>query len=207
MNILPIPTGAYQEMCYLVWGPEKKALIFDPGFDADHIFQCMEEHELTVEAYVLTHTHYDHINALADLVDKAPAPVIVHSKDWEWAFSDRNQGEPYYPRPRKPETDDIQWLESSKDWKFADLKFQVLETPGHTPGGCCILFPEGKLLIVGDTLFKGSCGRTDLPGGDSRQMTASLNLLKTLPNDIRIFPGHGEDSTIGHEKVTNFYMR
>jgi glyoxylase-like metal-dependent hydrolase (beta-lactamase superfamily II) len=206
-TILPIPTGAYQEMCYLVWGPEKKALVFDPGSDADHIFQTLEEHGLAVEAYVFTHTHYDHINALADLYDQVPAPIVVHSKDWEWAFSERNQSEPYYPRPRKPETEDIQWLETSRDWNLADLHFQVIETPGHTPGGCCLHFPNDQIVIVGDTLFKGSCGRTDLPGGNPRQMKDSLKQLKALPDEVRIFPGHGEASTIGHEKATNFFMK
>jgi len=207
MNILPIPTGAYQEMCYLVWGAGNKALVFDPGYDAAHILQCLEAHNLEVAAYVLTHTHYDHINALADLHDQAPAPIIVHSKDWEWAFDDRNQSDPYYPKPRKPETEDIQWLETSKDWNVADLHFQVLETPGHTPGGCCLLFPAGNIMITGDTLFKGSCGRTDLPGGNPRQMKDSLKLLKQLPDEIQIFPGHGDDSTIGYERTTNFFMQ
>lgn len=207
MNILPIPTGAYQAICYIVWSNEKKALVFDPGFDADAISEALEERGLEVAAFVLTHTHYDHINALADLHDKTPAPIVVHSKDWEWAFSEHNQGEPQYPCPRKPENATIQWLESSKDWNFADMNFQCLETPGHTPGGCCLLFPEGKIMIVGDTLFKGSCGRTDLPGGDPRQLKDSLKLLRGLNDDIQIFPGHGEDSTIGEEKATNFFMQ
>lgn len=207
MNIAAISTGPYMEMCYLVWGPEHKALVFDPGFDASMIFRSLEKHGVEVEAYVLTHTHYDHINALADLHEKCPAPIIVHSKDWAWAFDDRNNGAPYYPVPRKPDTDDIQWLETSKDWKIADLHFQVLETPGHTPGGCCLHFPAEDILICGDTLFKGSCGRTDLPGGNPRQLKDSLKRLKQLPDETRIFPGHGEDSTIGDEKATNFFMQ
>jgi glyoxylase-like metal-dependent hydrolase (beta-lactamase superfamily II) len=207
MNIIPIPTGPYQEMCYLVWDAGNKALVFDPGYDADHIAHALTEHRLEVVAYILTHTHYDHINALADLHDRFPAPIAVHSKDWDWAFSERNQGEPYYPVPRKPATADIRWLESSKDWTFAELHFQVLETPGHTPGGCCLLFPESNILIAGDTLFKGSCGRTDLPDGNPREMKESLKKLKQLPDEVRVFPGHGEDTTIGLERATNFFMQ
>ncbi|MEI6891429.1 MAG: MBL fold metallo-hydrolase [Pontiella sp.] len=207
MNILSIPTGDYQEMCYIVWSQEKKALVFDPGFDADDLFQILEKQELEVAAYVLTHTHYDHINALADLHEKAPAPIMVHAKDWEWAFSERNQSIPHYPRPRKPEKATLQWLDDSKDWTVADLTFQCVETPGHTPGGCCLLFPEGKIMITGDTLFKGSCGRTDLPGGNPRHLKDSLKLLRELDDDIQIFPGHGGDSTIGEEKATNFFMQ
>lgn len=207
MNILSIPTGTYQEICYLVWSNDNKAIVFDPGFDADYISQTLKDNGLEVAAYVLTHTHFDHINALADLHDAAPAPIVVHSKDWGWAFSPTNQGAPDYPCPRKPDAANVQWLESAADWTFADLTFQCLETPGHTPGGCCLLFPEGRIMITGDTLFKGSCGRTDLPGGSSRQLKESLKMLRTLEDDIQIFPGHGHSSTIGKEKATNFFMQ
>ncbi len=195
------------EMCYLVWGTENKALVFDPGDDADRIAAVLKQHGLETAAYVLTHTHYDHINALADLHDAAPAPVIVHSKDWAWAFDPRNGAEPYYPVPRRPEGAEIKPLESAADWHIADLHFQVIPTPGHTPGGCSLYFPEGRILISGDTLFKGSCGRTDLPGGDARQLKDSLKRLRELPDETQVFPGHGDDTTIGIEKASNFFMQ
>ena len=207
MNLLPIPTGAYQENCYLVWGSAKQALVFDPGHDAETIIGCIREHGLEIAAYVLTHAHYDHINALADLHDRFPAPILVHSKDWAWAFSERNQGEPYYPVPRKPESAEVLFLENKTDWEIEDLRFHVIETPGHTPGGCALFFPAANILIAGDTLFKGSCGRTDLPGGNPSQLKESLNKLKQLSDEVRVFPGHGEDTTIGIERTTNFYMQ
>jgi glyoxylase-like metal-dependent hydrolase (beta-lactamase superfamily II) len=206
MNILPILTGAFQEICYLVWGEAKKAIIFDPGADADVIADTLQQNGLDVAAYVCTHTHADHINALADLYDRFPAPIAIHSKDLEWAFSDFNQIAPYYPVPRKPDVDFLH-LESRKEWSFADLDFQVIETPGHTPGGCCLLFAASNIMITGDTLFKGSCGRTDLPGGDPRVLKDSLNRLKQLPDEIKIYPGHGLDSTIGIERASNFFMQ
>jgi len=207
MNIEAIPTGAYQEMCYIVWGADHQAIVFDPGSDAEKIIHCLDENGLEIAAYVLTHTHYDHINALADLHGKMPAPIAVHSKDWEWAFSERNQGEPYYPIPCKPGVEKIERLETARNWNFGGMDFQCIETPGHTPGGCCLLFPEPGFLIAGDTLFKGSCGRTDLPGGDPRKLKESLNKLKQLPDETRVFPGHGEDTTIGFERATNFFMQ
>ena len=158
-------------------------------------------------AYVCTHGHADHINALAELHAQHPAPVLMHSADWKWAFDSINQIEPYYPVPKTPEAGSFQALESSKEWTFADLHFQCLETPGHTPGSCCLLFPEGDILISGDTLFKGSCGRTDLPGGDPRMLRESLNKLKQLPVRIHVYPGHGADTTIGIERATNFFMK
>jgi glyoxylase-like metal-dependent hydrolase (beta-lactamase superfamily II) len=207
MNIQVIPTGAYQENCIMVWNEDKKALVFDPGFDAPLILQTMEQHQLEVVGYICTHTHADHINALAEVHRQRPAPIAVHSKDLEWAFESFNTIDPYYPVPQKPDVEDFQRLETAADWNFETLHFQCLETPGHTPGGCCLLFPESGILIVGDTLFKGSCGRTDLPGGNPRQLKESLHKLKQLPDEVRVFPGHGEDTTIGIERATNFYMQ
>jgi hydroxyacylglutathione hydrolase len=207
MNIEAITTGTFEEICYVVWSDSKQAIVFDPGYDAELIFQTLEKHDLSIAAYVCTHTHADHINALADLYDQEPAPVVVHSSDWKWAFDDINQVAPYYPIPRRPDIEDFQPLENSKDWNFGDLHFQCLETPGHTPGSCCLLFPESGIMVVGDTLFKGSCGRTDLPGGSPKKLKESLNKLKQLPDAVRVYPGHGPDTTIGIERATNFFMR
>lgn len=207
MDIKSIPTGAFEEICYIVWNTEKQAIVFDPGFDADRIIQTLDDNRLQVAAYVCTHAHADHINALAEMHRQRPAPIAIHSNDLKWAFDAINQIDPYYPIPKRPDIDDYLRLETATDWTFADLHFQCLETPGHTPGSCCLLFPEGRILIAGDTLFKGSCGRTDLPGGDPRQLKESLNKLKQLPEDVRVYPGHGPDTTVGIERQTNFFMK
>lgn len=207
MNLEPIVTGPFQETCYLAWDKSRRALVFDPGYDADLIAQIVERNSLEVAAYICTHGHTDHINALADLHAGHPAPVAMHSDDWSWAFEVNNQFEPYYPVPRRPDTETFLALEQKKEWKLGGLHFQCIETPGHTSGSCCLLFPEAGVLIAGDTLFKGSCGRTDLPGGNPRQMKESLNTLKRLPDEIRVYPGHGPDTTIGIERQTNFYMQ
>jgi len=207
MNIEAIPTGAFEEICYLVWNTEKQALVFDPGHDADLILQTLENLELHVVAYVCTHGHADHINALAEVHRQHPAPVAMHSNDLAWAFESINQIAPYYPIPKRPDVTEYLQLETTADWNFAGLHFQCIHTPGHTPGSCCLLFPESKILITGDTLFKGSCGRTDLPGGDARQLKESLNILQQLPGETRVYPGHGPDSSIGLECQTNSFMQ
>jgi hydroxyacylglutathione hydrolase len=207
MDIEAIPTGAFEEICYIVWDAERQAIVFDPGFDAESIMQVLKEHGLNIAAYVCTHTHADHINALAEMHRQHPAPIAVHSKDLAWAFDAINQIEPYYPVPKRPDIDTYLLLETATDWNFADLHFQCLETPGHTPGSCCLLFPESGIMVTGDTLFKGSCGRTDLPGGSPRELKESLNKLKQLPDEVRVYPGHGPDTTIGIERQTNFFMQ
>ena len=207
MNIKAVTTGAFQEICYLAWGHAKQAIVFDPGHDADRILDTLRQHDLSVAAYVCTHGHMDHINALAELHAIHPAPVAMHSGDLAWAFEPANQLEPFYPVPPRPEVETFLLLESRKDWTFADLHFQCIETPGHSPGSCCILFPEENILVAGDTLFRGSCGRTDLSGGNPRQMKASLALLKQLPGETRVYPGHGPDTTIAIERATNFFMQ
>lgn len=207
MKIEAILTGAFEEICYLVWNDKREVLVFDPGDDADRIHETLEKHHLNVIAYVCTHAHADHINALDKLHRMHPAPVAMHSNDQKWAFTEANQIDPHYPVPTKPDIDTFLDLETSRDWTFGEIHIQCLKTPGHTPGSCCILFPEAQLMISGDTLFKGSCGRTDLPGGDARQLKESLNKLKQLPDEIRVFPGHGPDTTIGIERATNFFMQ
>lgn len=207
MKLTAIPTGPFQEICYIVWNETRQALVIDPGHDEQLILQALEEYKLEVAAYVCTHGHADHISALASMHATCPAPVAMHRNDLEWAFSSLNQIAPYYSVPRKPEVDRFLPLEGSKDWHVGPLYFQRMETPGHTPGSCCLLFPDSNILIAGDTLFKGSCGRTDLPGGNPRHLKESLNKLKQLPDEVRVYPGHGPDTTIGIERASNVYMQ
>ncbi|MBC8206374.1 MAG: MBL fold metallo-hydrolase [Kiritimatiellales bacterium] len=211
MEIELITVGPFEVNCAVIWGEAKQALIIDPGYDAADIGAVLRANGLTVAATLLTHGHADHINALNELHTAHPAPVYLHAADEKWAFSEKNQIPPYYPVPVKP-TDEINNpcpnAVGSKPWKISDLSFQALETPGHTPGGVCYWFKAAGICFTGDTLFKGSCGRTDLPGGDARTLTASLKkLAETLPPETRIVAGHGEETTMGHELATNFYLQ
>jgi len=246
MNIKILSTGPFEVNCAIVWNDQKQALVIDPGSDAADIEAVLKENGLTVAAYLLTHGHADHLNALAELHAARPAPVYLHAEDEKWAFGPQNQIPPYYPVPEKPDAEFIHpenpprpSLASAFAKGFggqaghpsaggellkspplegcpqggvglvllADLSFQTLETPGHTKGGVCYYFEEEKLLFTGDTLFKGTCGRTDLPGGDGRVLAQSLKKLAALPGDVTVYPGHNESTTIGHEKKTNFFMQ
>lgn len=206
MKLKILSTGPFEVNCAIVWNDTKQALVIDPGSDAVDIEAVLCENGLTVAAYLLTHGHADHINALADLHATRPAPVYMHAEDEKWAFGPQNQILPYYPVPEKPDCP-ILHPETSKHWKISALNFRCLVTPGHTRGGVCYYFEEDKVIFTGDTLFKGTCGRTDLPGGDGRILAASLKKLAALPDDVTVWPGHNEDTTIGHEKKTNFFMQ
>lgn len=202
MKIELISVGPYEVNCAFVWGENKQALIIDPGYDAEDILSLLKEQDLTVTAYLLTHGHADHISALAKLYASRPAPVYFPAADKSWAFGSNNQILPYYPVPTKP---DVEMLDPAT--APPNYGFQLLKTPGHTPGGVCYWFKSENVCFTGDTLFKGSCGRTDLPGGDARTLSNSLKTLAQLPLETRIIAGHGADSTIAHELKTNFFMQ
>lgn len=205
MNVQVITVGPFEVNCAVVWGEADQALVIDPGYDAPLIQSCLDAHGLAVAAYLLTHGHADHLGALAELHAVRPAPVFLHAADQPWAFSPANQIPPYYPAPQKP-AGEIRNPETQEQWTLSDLTFRVMETPGHTPGCVCYRFESEAVCFTGDTLFKGSCGRTDLPGGSGRVLAQSLRKLAALPPETRIIAGHGDETTIAYELKTNFFL-
>jgi hydroxyacylglutathione hydrolase len=206
MRIDTLTVGEFQVNCYIVHGANGQALVIDPGADAQHILGFLARKEITVAAYVLTHGHTDHLCALADLHAARPAPVAIHAADLEWAFGDLNQLPPFYPVPRRPAAVERR-LEHGQVWTDAGLTYTIVGTPGHTPGSVCLYFPTENALFSGDTLFAGSVGRTDQPGGNARALAASLGQLARLPDTTVVYPGHGPDTDIGQEKQANFFMQ
>jgi glyoxylase-like metal-dependent hydrolase (beta-lactamase superfamily II) len=206
MELEIISVGPFEVNCAIVWNSEKQTLVIDPGHAAADIEEVLKSNGLTVSAYLLTHGHADHLCALAELHAARPAPVYIHAEDEKWAFSQQNQIFPYYPVPIKPAAEFIH-PETIRNRMIAGFSIQTLETPGHTRGGVCYYFEKEKVIFTGDTLFKGTCGRTDLPGGDGRVLMQSLKKLAALPDDVTAYPGHNENTTIGYEKKTNFFMQ
>ncbi len=201
-----ITVGQFQVNCYLLWNDRNQALVIDPGDEADRIADAITRNGLSVAAYMLTHGHMDHISALAALHRRHPAPVGLHADDLSWAFTAGNQMPPWYGMPERPAAIERVFADGQA-YDDHGLACRIIATPGHTPGGVCLYFEQQKTLISGDTLFAGSVGRTDLPGGDSRVLTASLKRLAALPDDVVVYPGHGPATTIGHERATNFFMQ
>ena len=192
MNLKTLALGAYQTNCYLL-SNDTEALVIDPGYEPDTILDSLEG--LTLKAILLTHGHFDHVGAVKELVAETGCEVYIHAA--ENTMPPMMTAGPLYFTRTYAEGDTIA--------PIAGAELTVLHTPGHTPGSVCLLW--GQELFAGDTLFAGSCGRVDLPGGDPAQMMQSLNRLASLQADYRVHPGHGPSTTLSQEKRYNPYMR
>lgn len=195
LHVTRLSLGLYQTNCYIIYAENSKTCcIIDPGYEANEILDKLDAMDLTPEAILLTHGHFDHVGAVKDLVAETDCRVFLCEKDLNMpeAFT---AGKLFY-------TDTY---DEGTILNIAGLYIQVLHTPGHTPGSVCLL--SENTLFSGDTLFAGSCGRTDLPGGDWATICRSLKRLASIDTDLLIFPGHGESTTLAQEKKYNPYMR
>ncbi len=200
LSVHALTVGPFDVNCYVV-AHGGQCLVIDPGFDDDLIQSHLQQNDLRVTGFLLTHGHVDHISALTPLSAAYPdAPILIHQLDACWAFSETNQLQPWYTPPAAPK----QTLSTDMDVTLCNpFTFEIFKTPGHTPGGVCFYFPQEKLLFTGDTLFKAGYGRTDLTGGNIEQLMSSLQRLATLPPETEVFPGHGESSTVAEELKNN----
>lgn len=206
MQVESLTVGLFASNCHFLVADGGRALVVDPGGEPERLLTLLDERGWIPAAYLLTHGHVDHVHALAPLHARYPAPIGLHPLDAAWAFTDLNAYPPYYDTPVAPPRLDRAWADG-EEWTDAGLTYRVIETPGHSPGGVCFHFPAEKVLLAGDTLFQGSVGRTDLPGGDARLLAASLRKLLTLPDETVVYCGHGPRTTIGRERRSNPFLR
>ncbi len=206
MKVRVLPSGAFEANCVFVSDDAGATLVTDPGADAADLEEALARDRLTVSAYLITHGHADHIGALADLWKRHPAPILIHPADAAWAFTEANALLPYYPAPVRP-AGPYPDVADGAAFTFGALTFRVVATPGHSPGCICFYFETDGVLITGDTLFEGSVGRTDLPGGNGRTLADSLVKLAAFPPAVRVIPGHGGETTIGIEIRDNYFMQ
>lgn len=204
MKHLCLSVGMLQTNCYLVWDEQGNGAVIDPGDNAAAILNAVQENGITVKAVLLTHVHFDHFMAAQTVISRTGAALYVPTADCA-ALSDPSRnltalvGTPYV-LPTAPQ----KTLLDGDTVTVGNLIFTVHHTPGHTAGSSCYHIED--TLFAGDTLFCGSVGRTDLPGGDGATLLRSLKRLATLPDDTVVLPGHGEPTAIGLEKQQNPYM-
>jgi len=203
-----LPVGILQCNCS-IFGDEqsKEAIVIDPGGELDQILAVLAQHQLTVKAIVITHAHIDHIAAAAKLRNLTNAPVYMNSED-RWLLDILEEQAAWLNVPPPEQTEIDAKAKDGRTLRLGHADFEIMHTPGHTQGSICLWIPSENKLVAGDTLFRESIGRTDLPGGDGRKILSSIKTrLLTLPLDATVIPGHGPFTTIGHEKEHNLFLK
>ena len=195
IKIRTLPLGAYQTNTYLVWEENSPTcVVIDPGYEPDTILSEAKKLGKDIAAVLLTHGHFDHVGGVKELAAETGCPVYLHEA--ELSMPPQMTAGPLFYTNTYGEGDFVE---------AAGLSFKVLHTPGHTPGSVCLLCENA--MFSGDTLFWGSCGRTDLPGGSWATIRKSLLRLADLSGDYNVYPGHGDATTLSFERKMNPYMR
>lgn len=207
MKWTQLPLGPMQTNCYILYKEDHSCLIIDPGEEGDKLIKYLQEKKLNPEGIVLTHAHFDHIGAVDIVRDAYNLPVYLHQNEKEWLsnpalnLSDFMQG----GKITIKEADRI--ITEEQDLTVGTFRFQVLETPGHSPGSISLYFQDDQLVVAGDALFFGSIGRTDLPGGNHAKLIESIHQkLLSLPEETSVLPGHGPVTSIGNEMDSNPFL-
>lgn len=205
MILESLETGPLQVNCYIV-GCEttRKAAVIDPGGDAERILALLQQLNLELEMVINTHGHFDHVGGNKRLLEATGVELLLHEADRQLlAMAEQHAGLYGLPTELSPQPQRL--LKGGEVIRLGELQIKVLHTPGHSPGGICLLIEDH--VIVGDTLFAGSIGRTDLPGGDHQQLLESIRTqLLPLPDDTVAHPGHGPATSIGREKLYNPFL-
>ncbi len=208
MRTLTIPVTPFQQNCTLLWCEESlEAAVVDPGGDIDVILMAVEKTGVNPIKILLTHGHLDHVGGTADLADRLGIPIEGPHRDDCYLIEQLQEQCAMFGFPPARSFTPNRWLKQGDTVGFGEAKLEVLHCPGHTPGHVVFFHREDRLALVGDVLFRGSIGRTDLPRGDYAQLIASIRgQLWPLGDDVTFIPGHGPRSTFGMERRSNPFV-
>lgn len=206
IRILTLPVGQMQSNCYLVIDKKtSETIIIDPGDDGQYIIQKVQYLGAKPILAIATHGHFDHIMAATEVTLAFGIPFLMHKQDETILQRHQSTAKHFLGIPVDPPPSVYRYIKEGDTLSFGEEQLKVIETPGHTPGSICLLYKKDKdsFIFTGDTIFAhGGIGRTDLHGGDKTQMMQSIKTkLFTLPNQTLIYPGHGESTTTGDEKI------
>jgi glyoxylase-like metal-dependent hydrolase (beta-lactamase superfamily II) len=207
LSVRHVVVGLFQENTYvLMCERTREAIVIDPGDEAPRILKLIESMQAKPVAIYATHAHIDHVGAIADLQERYGIKAYAPDADGEWIDALPLQAQMFrLPSPPQPRIDGS--LADGQRISFGEIEGIAIATPGHTEGGTCFYFEREKVLITGDTLFAGSVGRTDLPGGSWATLEKSIReRLFSLPDDVMFYPGHGEEARLGDEKRHNPFV-
>lgn len=208
MKVVVIPVTPFAQNCSLIWDPSSLiGALVDPGGDAQKLYAEVDANKVKIDKIILTHGHLDHVGGTLEVAEKYDVPIIgPHIGDKFWLDALQQQSQMFGFPPAQPFSPK-QWLAHNDTISLGALSLTVIHCPGHTPGHVALVEPTSQQVIVGDILFAGSIGRTDFPQGDHQQLISSIReRLFVLPDDMKVYPGHGPTTTIGAERTTNPFV-
>ncbi len=210
LRVLKFVVGPLDTNCYLIYDSEsRRGIVIDPGGDGDEVREVVEwvaRLGLEIVAVVATHGHFDHYMGAQPLTKTLGAPFYMNHRDLEIARASAKWARYFgYPEPELPA--EVMDLREGMRIRFGSCIARIIETPGHSPGSTCIFVEEGRALFSGDTLFAGTVGRTDLPGGCEKELLRSLaKIFTVIPLDSLVYPGHGPETSLAREKRVNVFV-
>jgi glyoxylase-like metal-dependent hydrolase (beta-lactamase superfamily II) len=209
LEVRGVVVGLFQENCWIIGSRRRgEACVIDPGDEPDEILALARDLGVSITRIVASHAHLDHIMAVRPVVETTSAPFLLHEADLDIARAMPISARQWLGRDEPPPPTPDGFPADGDDLELAGVTLKVLHTPGHTPGSISLYVPEAGLLFSGDTLFRESIGRTDLPGGNGAQIARSIvDRLYVLPDETRVLPGHLQETTIGHERAHNPFVR
>jgi len=209
LEVRGVVVGLFQENCWIVGSRRRgEAVVIDPGDEPEGILALARDMGVKITRVLASHAHLDHIMAARDIVEATGAPFLLHAEDVGIAENMPLSARMWLGHDVAPAPTPDAFPVDGQDIEVAGVTLRVIHTPGHTPGSLSLYAAEARLLFSGDTLFRESIGRTDLPGGNTETILASIRQrLYSLPDDTRVLPGHMQETTIGHEREHNPFVR